>query len=166
MPRDWDAELFAQMLLRDHHESYDSTYRQLQAFYRLNDERNVDGALEHLEKALAASGRGGRLLRHACFLEAACSSAMLRDNSAAARTWLARATRLRKPMSRHSTEAAIAQSEGRYLEALRSWDAALAFLVAKKFDSGPARYGKAKIREYQEQCREAIRNGGEPALAG
>lgn len=155
LPRYWDSEMFAGMM-QYRPGSSDGAYRELLAFYRRIDERNVEGALEHFEKALAATGRGGRLLRHACFLEAVCASAILRANPAAARTWLARATRVRKPMSRHGPDAAIAQSEGRYADAIGSWDAALAFVVARKFDSGLARFGKAKIIEYREQCQEAI----------
>jgi len=155
LPRDWDSELFARML--DHSAiAGDNAYRQMLAFYRRIDEGNEAAALGHLEKALAASGRCGGPVRHWCFLEAACSSALLRGNPTAARTWLERATRLRRQMSRHGIDAAIAQSEKRYQDALRLWDAALAYLAKGRFDSGLSRYGKVKIAEYQQQCRDAL----------
>jgi hypothetical protein len=151
-PRDWDAESVDQMLYTDP-KAGDNSFRQMLAFYRCVDQGDEAAALQHLEKALAASGQCGTFVRHWCFMEAACSSAMLRGNPSAARTWVERATRVRKPVSRDSIDAAIAQSEGRYEEALRLWDASLAFPAVKKVDSGLARYAKAKIAEYQEQCR-------------
>lgn len=158
LPRDWDAELFEEMM---HYPagSPDAAYRELLASFRRNDEGNPDGALEHLERSLAASGVAGKQVRHVCFLEAVSASALLRKNARNARTWLERASRLRKPMSRHGTDAAIAQSEGRYEDALRSWDAALGYLAARKLDSGLARYGKLRIQAYQEACRERIQTG-------
>ena len=155
LPRDWDPELFDGMM-RYPAGSQDAAYRELLASYRRCDEDNEDGALEHLERSLAASGCAGKLVRHVCFLEAAGCSALLRNNSKNARIWLARATRLRKPMSRHSSDAAIAQSEGRYEDALRSWDAALGYLSARKLDSGLARFAKLRIQANQAACRLAI----------
>jgi hypothetical protein len=155
LPRDWDPELVAQML-EYNPESGDSSYRQLLAFYRCIDEGDSAAALTHLEKALEGSGRCGLPVRQWCFLEAACSSAVLRGNPAAARTWLERGTRLRKPASTFSLEAAIAQSEARYHDALPLWDKALAFLVKHKLDSGLARFGKELTAKYRSQCAAAI----------
>jgi hypothetical protein len=164
-PRDWDAGLFEEMLKGDP-KAGESSYRQMLAFYRRIDEGNEAAALLHLENALARSGCCGRLVKHWCFLEAACSSAIIRGDPEKARTWLARATRLRKPQSKHGLEAAIAMSEKRYEDAVRHWDAALADLAKRKLDSGLARFGKAKIAEYQSRCREAIELAADPAAAG
>jgi hypothetical protein len=87
-------------------------------FYRCVDQNQEPEALGYLEQALSGSGNLGRPIRQWCFLEAACSSALLRHSPAAARTWLERGMRLRKPPSRYSIDAAIAQSEGRYRDAI------------------------------------------------
>ena len=157
LPRDWDAELFDQMMSYDP-ESTDAAYRQLLAFHRRIDEGDNDAALDHLEKALAASGSCGRLVRHLCFSEAACSSALLRGNPTAARTWRKLAEKLRRPLIPQNLDAAIAQSEGRWEEAAKSWDTTLAFLTARKFDSGMVRAAKRRIEEFRQQCLEASRS--------
>jgi len=155
LPRDWDAELVALML----QPQGDNPYRQMLAFYRrMNEGREAD-ALQHLERALSTSGKYGRPIRHWCFLEAACCSALLRGNPAGARIWLDRAIRLRKPLSRYSVDAAIAQSEGRYQDAIELWDASLAYVVKKRFDSGLTRFAQANIVEYRRQCQEALQTG-------
>jgi hypothetical protein len=135
------------------------------AFYRCVDQNQEPEALGHLEQALSGSGNLGRPMRQWCFLEAACSSALLRHSPAAARTWLERGMRLRKPPSRYSIDAAIAQSEGRYRDAIELWDASLAYLVKKRFDSGLTRFAKAKIAEYRRQCCEALQTRSQPASA-
>jgi Peptidase family M50 len=151
LPRAWDAELFALMLRPD--TGGDTASRHMLAFYRYNDQRDECRALQHLEKALSASGTCGKAVRRWCFAEAACSSALLRGNPVAARTWVARAAKLRKAASKHNVEAYLAQSEGRYADAQKAWDATLAFLARKKMDSGLARYAKARIEEYRDWCR-------------
>jgi hypothetical protein len=155
LPRDWDPELVA-LMLQNSPKAGDNAFRQLMAFYRRNDEGDQNAALVHLENALAASGNCGRALRNACFAEAAGSCAMLRGRPAAARTWVSRAAKLRKPISPHSIDAFLAHSDGRYADALKSWDAALAFLAKRKLGSGLARYAKGRMEEYREQCREAL----------
>lgn len=155
LPRDWDPELVA-LMLQNNPKSGDNAFRHLLAFYRRIDEGGRNAALVHLERALAASGRCGRALRYACFAEAAGSSAMLRGNPAAARVWVARAAKIRKPVSPHTINAFLEHSEGRYADALKSWDASLAFLAKRKLDSGLARYAKEKMEGYREQCREAL----------
>jgi hypothetical protein len=155
LPRDWDADLFAQTM-QSASNGAENSYRQMLAYYRRIDEGDIDAALVHLETALAASATCGKMVRHWCFLEAACSAALFRRDSAKARTWLARAIRVRKPASKHGVEAAIAMSEHRYEDALRGWDAALAFLAKRKVDSGMVRLSKAKIVEYQAECRAAL----------
>jgi hypothetical protein len=164
LPRDWDAETFARML--DDNSADDNTFRQMMAFYRRIDQGDDPAALAHLEKALAASGLCGGPVRHWCFLEASCSSAMLRANPDAARTWLDRASRIRKPASRLSLDAAIAQSERRYEDAIPLWDAALAHLVKLKYDSGLTRFVKAKIAEYRQQCVEALKSPARASASG
>lgn len=161
LPRDWDPELVAQML-DGASAAEENSYRQMLAFYRRADEGNDAAALEHLENALSACGRGGTMVRHWCFLEAASASALLRGNASAARTWLERAVKLRKPRSRHGVEAAIAQCEGRYAEALQSWDAALAFVARTKLDSGMVRCGRERITFFRDQCLAAIRSSEQP----
>jgi hypothetical protein len=121
--------------------------------------------LGHMERALAASDLCGRPLRHACFLEAAFCSATSRGDAAKARTWLARAANLRKPVSKRGVEAAIAMAENRYQDAWREWNAALVFLEKRKLDSGLARCGKLLIMRYQTRCREMLDAAAEQALA-
>ena len=163
LPRDWDPEIVAQMLQSDA-KSGDYAYRQLLAFYRQLDLGDSEQALQHLETALASSALSGNLVRHLCFLEASASSALYRHNSAAACTWLARAIQVRRPVSRHGVEAAIAQAEGRYQDGLQSWDAALAYLVKRKLDSGLVRFAKRIIADHQQECRQAL--SAAPAVAG
>jgi hypothetical protein len=165
LPRDWDAALFEEMMKCSPH-APENSYRHLLAFYRRLDERQEAAALAHMESALAGSGRGGRLLRHACFLEASCYSAILRGDAAQARTWLARAVKVRKPVSKHGVEAAIAMAEGRYRDALREWDAALEFLAKRKLDSGLVRFARNLVAGYQARCREALEAPAERAAAG
>jgi hypothetical protein len=156
LPRDWDPELVA-LMLRPDSKSGDNVYRQMLAFYRRIDECDEAAALLHLERALAAADCG-RVARNWCYREAACSSALLRHSPSAARTWMARAAKVTKPVARHSIDAAIARSEHRYSEALQLWDASLAYLAKRKVDSGMVRFAKAKIAEYQAQCRAAMSN--------
>jgi len=155
LPRDWDPELVALMLRADP-KTGDNAARQMLAFYRRIDEGEEAAALQHLELALSASANCGRAVRQWCFLEAACSSALLRHSPSAARTWVARAVKIAKPASLHSIDAAIAQSEHRYSDALQLWDATLAYLAKRKTDSGLVRSVKARIVEYREQCRTAM----------
>ncbi len=162
-PRDWDAELVELAL------SYDSAApeqaaREMFALYRRADLDDDAGVLEHIERALVGSGRCGKLVRHWCFSEAAAISALIRGNPAAARTWMARARKVRRPESTDALEAAIAQSEGRFEDAAKSWDAALAFLTKRKLDSGIARLSRRRMTEYREQCLAAIGSAEKPAL--
>jgi len=157
LPRDWNAELMEQIL---HYDDLapETAFRQLLGSYRCADEGNEAGALEHLEKALAATGSCPRVIRHAVFTDAATAAALARGNPVAARRWMARARKERKPISVHGVEAALAQSEGRYEGAVRSWDAALAFLAKRKLESGLARFSRRRIIEHREKCLEAIRS--------
>jgi hypothetical protein len=131
-------------------------FRQLLGSYRRADEGNDAGAMEHLELALAAAGLSPRAVRHLIFTEAAAWSALARGNPAAARSWMARARKERRPVSVHGVEAALAQSEGRYEDAVRSWDAALAFAAKRKLESGLARFSRRSIAENREKCLEAL----------
>jgi hypothetical protein len=155
MPRDWNAEFAAVIAVPDW-KARTTASLQMLAFYRSIDISDEAGALAHLENALACSGAAGRAVRHWCFLEAACSSAVLRANPAVARGWLERAGLVQKAESTASIEAAIAQAEGRYRQALELWDQALAFIERKRCDSGLARFAKLKIAEYRSQCRQAL----------
>ncbi len=163
LPGDWDAELFG-LMLRPDTGGGDHASRHMLAFHRYNDQRDKQRALQHLEKALAASGTCGKAVRHWCFAEAACSSALLRGSPVAARTWVARAAKLRKPVSRHNVEAYLAQSEGRYADAQKAWDATLEFLARKKMDSGLSRYVKARIEEYRDWCRAELEKSAHSAV--
>src|SRR5579872_593230 len=155
LPRDWDPEIVAQMLHSDP-KSGDYAYRQLLAFYRQLDLGDSELALQHLETALATSAAGGNVVQHLCFLEASASSALYRHNAAAAHTWLARAIKVRRAVTKNGAEAAIAQSEGRYQDALRYWDAAQAYLAKKKLDSGLVRFARRIIADHQQECRQAL----------
>jgi hypothetical protein len=157
LPGDWDSDLVKEML-RGGPESGDKAYRQMLAFYRCIHQGNPDAALLHLEKALAGSARCGRVCRQWCFLEAACSTALLRGDAAKARTWLQRAVKVRKPESKANVEASIAMAEGRYQDAIPLWDESLAFIAKRRGDSGLIRFTKMKIAEYREQCRERLAN--------
>ena len=154
-PRDWDEELVAQML-QYNPLSGDSAFRHMLLFCRKNDQGDRQAALEHLEKALAASGNCGRQVRYWCFAEAACSSAMLRHNPVAARAWVERAAKIRKPVTPHNIAAFLGHCEGRYADALKAWAATLAFLGRKKQGSGLSLYITAKMEEYRDECREAL----------
>jgi len=157
LPRDWNPEWFdAMMAPTGSAGSGAAGYRHMLAFYRKIDEGDDSAALTHLEAALAASGFGGRPIRHWVFLEAAASSALLRSNPEAARTWLDRARNVRRPDSTASIEAAIAQAEGRYQDAFDLWNQALAYIERRRVDSGLARFAKTKIAAYQMQCRQAL----------
>jgi hypothetical protein len=157
LPGDWDSDLVEQML-RGGPESGDNAYRQMLAFYRCVHQGNPENGLQHLEKALAGSGRCGGFCRQWCFLEAACSNAILRGDAAKARTWMQRAFAVRKPESKASVEAALAMAEGRYQDAIALWDESLAYLARRKHDSGMIRFTKMKITEYREQCRQRLAN--------
>ncbi len=94
----------------------------------------------HLENAIGASGKTGKLIQQVLYFEAAEVNAMLRHNAANARVWLERALKLRKPESGACVESAVAIGEGRYEDALTKIDAARAWLVKRKQDSGTARF--------------------------
>lgn len=161
MPRDWDPHLIAQLLPYDE-KMAETALRQMLAYYRRADEGDETTALEHLELALAAAGRARKAIRHLIFTDAAYCSALARGNPAAARSWMARARKERRPVSVHGVEAAIAQSESRYEDAVRSWDAALAFLAKRKLESGTSRFSRNTITRAREQCLEAIRSAENP----
>jgi hypothetical protein len=92
------------------------------------------------------------LVRHALYLEAACSSALLRKNTTNARAWHARAAKLRKPKI-GAAEAGIAMCEERYAEALDHWAAARARVDRLRLDSGLIRFAKARWAECEAECR-------------
>ncbi len=73
------------------------SYVQLLAYNRSLDVGDQAAAPIYLEAALASCASCGRLIRHALFLNAACASVEHRGNVSQARTWIARAARLRKP---------------------------------------------------------------------
>jgi hypothetical protein len=157
LPRDWNPEWFAAMMAPTGDAGAGAVaYRHMLAFYRTIDEGDENAALGHLETALEASGSGGRPVRHWVFLEAACSSALLRGNPAAARVWLDRARQVRRPENTFTIEAAIAQAEGRHDDALGLWEKGLGYIARKGFDSGLTRLAKRKIGEYQAECRRAL----------
>jgi hypothetical protein len=155
LPREWDAEVFETMMAGSISDA-SAAFRHLLAFYRRMDEGQEAEALRSLEQSLAASGLCGRAIRYACFMEAACSSGLLRRNADNARAWLADARKLRKPLTKSGVEAAIAVCEGRYADAIKHWDAALDFLARRKLDSGLARWGKNVIVFRRGQCQEAL----------
>jgi len=137
--------------------------RQMLAFYRQLDEGEEEAALGRLEAALAASGVCGRALRHGCFLEAACSSGLLRGSAENARGWLADARKVRRPESQQGAEAAIAMCERRYADAVKHFDAALDFVARRKLDSGLARFAKQRMIFCRRECQAALARAAGPA---
>jgi hypothetical protein len=155
-PREWDPLLVEQMLAVNSRAS-DYARCQMMAYYLRVDEGREVAALEHLENALAASGRSGIVIRHALYLEAASASVGISKRAAQARTWLQRAGKLRKPDSLDVVEAGIAMCEGRYEEAARYWEAARARVLRRRLDSGLIRLALEKWAEQEAVCR--LRSG-------
>lgn len=147
-PAGWDADLVQQMMAtRTSAPEY--SYIRLLACYRSADQTDEPAAAEHLENALAHSARSGPAMRHCLFLEASSVVALAHGNANAARTWLDRARKLRKPESEESVLGAIAFCEDRYEEAAQHFSNALAFFERRRLDSGLARFAKKKIRQYR-----------------
>jgi hypothetical protein len=155
MPADWDAELVRQMLACDP-SAAEYPYCQLLGYYRSADEDEKSPRLELLENALARSQKSGKMLRHALFLEAASTSAMILQNVEHANVWLDRARKVRRPDSEASVQAAIAYSQGHYQEALAQLALARAWVEKRKLDSGLARFAKKQYDRYETRCREAL----------
>jgi hypothetical protein len=154
LPRNWDAEVFNQMLMADPLAN-EYPYIQLLAYYRFADQNQDEEALRHLENALARSSRCGKKFRQCLFLEAAGSSAYVRGNVAQARTWLERTGKVRKPLSTDAVEAAIAIYEKRYDDASRYLTTVRNEIDRRKLDSGLARFAKEKVAEYKQLCERA-----------
>ncbi len=154
-PRDWSNETFERILAVDP-AAPEYPHCQLLAYYRASDRGLPDEQVQHLENALARSAEAGVLLRHALFLEAAWSSARIRNEAAHARVWLDRATRLRKPELRSVVEAVIELSEGRYQESLRHWEAANAYVERRGLDAGTIRAARERWAECEAVCRAAL----------
>jgi hypothetical protein len=157
-PREWNRQLFEQILNTDTSAS-EYLYSHLLAFYRRLDEGLETQALEHLEIVLARSARVGKVLRHALFLEAALTSALICKRAAQARSWRERACKIRKPESLDVVDAGIAMCEGRYEEAAKHWEAARAHVVRRKLDSGVIRFAMEKWAEYETVCLAARESG-------
>jgi hypothetical protein len=153
-PHEWRLQTFKQILAIDA-SANEFLYCQLLAYYRRLDEGREVEALGHLENALAKSANAQVALRQALFLEAACSSAIIRMQASQAHSWRERACKLRKPESLDVVDAAIAMCEGRYQEAVPLWETARARVVRRKLDSGLIRFAKDKWAEYEAVCRAA-----------
>ncbi len=154
-PKDWSAKTFARILAVDP-AAPEYPQCRLLAYYRASDCGRPEEQVQHIEDALAGSAEAGRLLRHALFLEAAWTSARIRNEPAHARAWLDRATRLRKPELRAVVEAVIEMSEGRYQESLRHWEEANAYVIRRGLDSGTMRAARERWVECQTICRAAL----------
>jgi hypothetical protein len=154
LPREWNAADFDAMMKMPS-SAGEYGYYQLLAYYRSQDEGDEPRACEHLEAALAHSAAGGKQMQHCIFLEAAWAGAALRKNSLAARTWLDRAVRMRKPQLRASVENAIAMCEGRYEDALKFQDEVRAFLARRRLNSGLIRFAKEHLEQDERICRQA-----------
>ncbi|HWF08438.1 MAG TPA: hypothetical protein VG297_08235 [Bryobacteraceae bacterium] len=150
-PRDWSPALFDAMMLVDR-SSATWSWCNLMASYRGFDAGAGDKALEYLERALAESGRAGKPMRHALFLEAACSSAVWRKDAGHAREWLRRACKEHKPRSTEAAEAAIAMREERYDDAIAHWERARAYVDKLRLDSGLIRFAKEKWTDLAAEC--------------
>jgi hypothetical protein len=153
-PRDWDADLVRQMLAGEPTDN-EQPWRQLLASLRCSDQGDEAGSLEHLESALASSGRSGKVVRQALYLSAACECARLQRNADRARIWRERGLKLRKPETTSSTDAAIAMCEGRYEDALRDIAAARAYQTKRRLDSGIARFAKEILDKMERECLSA-----------
>ena len=152
LPREWNPELVALAFnVQTDWEAY--SYRQYLDFCRFIDLQNDTEALDCLERALAHSGKDGKKLRRAYYLEAAAVSAAKRKNASRARTWRSRALALGKPASIDGTEAEIALCEGRYQDALQHLEAARDYFEKKKLDSGLARFAKEYLAKREDECR-------------
>ncbi len=125
------------------------------AYYRSLGEGNEPEACGHLENALAASGKSGRMIRQTLFFEAAEVNALIRHSAANAHIWRERALKLRKPETSARVDGAIAMSEGRYDDALRDIAEARAYLVKLKLDSGLARFAKERLDQREFVCKES-----------
>ena len=155
-PRDWDPELVERVMATEP-SATEYPYTELLMCYRQLDLDDEAGAAAHVENALSASSQGGRLIRYACFMEAAGASARIRKNAAKARIWFERARKVRKPILGESVDALIAICEERYEEALRHIDAARRFYKRRRMDSGLVRFALEKLDESESLCRSACR---------
>jgi hypothetical protein len=153
LPRHWDPELCA-LGLNPAPDAPEYSYAQLLAYYRAIDLGRAEEAPPLLERALTRSAKCGKLMRQACFLEAACASALLRNNPDQARTWLAIGRKLRKPESTDSIDAGIALCEKRYEDVLRHTAATRAFLDGRKLDSGLARFIRERLDAMDRECHQ------------
>jgi hypothetical protein len=161
-PRDWDAELFAEVM-KTKPTSNQYPFVQLLAYFRCVDQENEEAGFEHLESALATCKKSGKCFRHAIFLTAAATTAYPRGNGDGARVWLARACRIQKPKSTDGVESAIAMSEHRYSDALRHLSSLRIYLNKLKLSSGLARFSSDEIARYEKICAEGLCTG-RPAL--
>jgi hypothetical protein len=155
-PRDWDADMFARMMSTPQ-PGGGRIFPELMAYQRSLEEGNEPSACLHLENAIGAAAKAGKVIQQALYLEAAEVNAMLKHNAANARTWLARALKLRKPESSACAESAVAIAEGRYEDALAKIDAARAHLRKRKQDSGTARFAHERLNQRERLCKEALR---------
>ncbi len=124
-PRDWDPDMFARMMSAPQ-PGGGRIFPELMAYLRNLEEGDQPSACLHLENAIGASAKAGKVVQQTLSFEAAEVNAMLKHNAANARVWLARALKLRKPESSACAESAVAIAEGRYEDALTKIDAARA----------------------------------------
>jgi len=153
-PRDWSAKKF-QRLMQVDASAGEFLHCQYRAYYRCLDEGSEAAALDHLENALAKSGRAGIIWRHSLYLEAASASAMIRKQATQARTWCERACKLKKPISLEAVNAGIAMCEGRYQDAVQHWEAARDYVTRRRLDTGMIRFAKEKWAEFEAVARAA-----------
>jgi hypothetical protein len=155
-PRDWDPDMFARMMSTPQ-PGGGRIFPELMAYLRSLEEGDDTSACVHLENAIGASERVGKVIQQALYFEAAELNAMLKHNAPNARVWLARALKLRKPESSACAESTVAIAEGRYEDALTKIDAARAYLVKRKQDSGTARFAHERLNQRESLCKEALR---------
>lgn len=155
-PRDWNPELCRLAFSLDANNP-EYANRQYLASYRALDEGSETLFLQHLENALAASGRCGKAFQHCLYLEAAAASARMRMRSQQARNWYQRACKLRKPELAAPVEAAIAMAEGRYQDAIAYFQQASAYMEKRRIDTGTVRLAQEEWAADEEACRRALR---------
>jgi hypothetical protein len=156
-PRDWTRSLVEEITTSD--EKQRNIQAGLLLYCRCLDESDYHGALQHLENCLAASGRAGKAVRKAVYLEAAIASAYHRQGVAQARIWRDRARKMGKLRAGADGAGTIAMCEGRYEDALRHFAATRQFILKRNPGSGLSIFVREQLDRREQECRAAIANG-------
>jgi len=153
-PRDQDPNLLALALAAGPF-TPECAAASMVAFYRDVDLRDFDGALHHIEQALAAPDFDSVQRCHIWY-EAAWASAALRHNAPQARVWLERARKVGKLRYEESVRAEMARSEGNYREAVRYFAATRTQFLKEKLGTGIAHLAIEWYTAGEDECRAAL----------